>query len=64
MPTETTIGSRMKEPSAIDLTRLDDDGGGQAAGRPGTPRASDRFPTPMIPGAREPGLLTRFGAPR
>ena len=28
-----------------------------------TPRAPDRFPSPMIPGAREPGMLTRFGAP-
>ena len=63
MPTDTTIGSRMKEPKAINLARLDDDGGQQAAGRTVTPRAPDRFPTPMIPGAREPGMLTRFGAP-
>ena len=62
MPTETTIESRVKEPGAIDLARLDDDGGAPAARRPGPLGAADHFPSLMIPGGREPGMLTRFAA--
>ena len=54
------IAVHVEEPDAIDLARLDDDGGGS----PGesTPRArDDRFRVPMLPGAREPGMVTTFG---
>jgi hypothetical protein len=52
-----------------DLARLDDDGGKQIARAPATGPAADltqrggayAFKTPMIPGAREPGMLTTFG---
>jgi len=52
-----------------DLARLDDDGGKQIARAPATGPAADLtqragaygFKTPMIPGAREPGMLTTFG---
>ena len=51
-----------------DLARLDDDGGKQIA-RAATGPAADltqragayAFKAPMIPGAREPGMLTTFG---
>jgi hypothetical protein len=52
-----------------DLARLDDDGGKQTARAPATGPAPDltqragayAFKVPMIPGAREPGMLTTFG---
>jgi hypothetical protein len=52
-----------------DLARLDDDGGKQIARAPATGAAVDltqpagayAFRVPMIPGAREPGMLTTFG---
>ena len=75
------LGIQIIEP--IDLSRLDDDGGGaqqapaQAAdgGPPQSglplqlpipvasipPVRGHGFDTPMIPGAREPGMLTTFG---
>ena len=52
--------AHVEEPNDVDLARLDDDGGGSPVDR--TPRVrDDRFGTPMIPGAREPGTLTTFG---
>jgi hypothetical protein len=52
-----------------DLARLDDDGGKQIARAPATGPAvdltrrtgPDAFKAPMIPAAREPGMLTTFG---
>jgi hypothetical protein len=52
-----------------DLARLDDDGGTQIARAPATGPTADLtqragaygFRVPMIPGAREPGMLTTFG---
>ena len=59
----TTVA--VAEPDDVDLARLDDDGGTRpqltAEGRPHV--RDDRFKTPMIPGAREPGRLTTFGVP-
>lgn len=72
MLTTTTTPSRDEERDAIDLVRLDDDGGAQRSEVPAAltlrveraPQApADHFPPRMIPGAREPGVLTRFGAP-
>jgi hypothetical protein len=55
-----TIAVHAEEPNHIDLARLDDDGGGLPPGS--APRArDDHFTVPMIPGAREPGMLTTFG---
>ena len=54
------ITVHVEEPNATDLARLDDDGGGLPIGS--APRLrDDRFRVPMIPGAREPGMLTTFG---
>jgi hypothetical protein len=58
----------VEEPDS-DLARLDDDGGKQIARAPAPGPAvdltrrkgSDAFKAPMIPGAREPGMLTTFG---
>jgi hypothetical protein len=55
------ITAQVEEPTAIDLARLDDDGGGRTA-KSAPPVRDDRFKVPMIPGAREPGMLTTFGA--
>jgi hypothetical protein len=78
MLTTTTTPSRDNEREAIDLARLDDDGGAARADArrrsdvPATltPRVepvplapADHFPPRMIPGAREPGIQVRFGAP-
>jgi hypothetical protein len=52
-----STATRIGEPTAIDLARLDDDGGRSLRVR------DDRFKTPMIPGARESGGLTTFGVP-
>ena len=72
-----TTPSRDGELDAIDLARLDDDGGAARADAPrrsevpavltiriDIPLASDdHFPPRMIPGAREPGAQVRFSAP-
>ena len=74
MLTTTTTPSRDNEREAIDLARLDDDDGGgrRRSEVPATltlrvelvPLApADHFPPRMIPGAREPGMQVRFGAP-
>ena len=73
MLTTTTTSSRDNEREAIDLARLDDDGGARRRSEvPATltPRVervplapADHFPPRMIPGAREPGMQVRFGAP-
>jgi hypothetical protein len=54
------ITVHLEEPKAIELARLDDDGGGSPAAS-ALPVRDDRFKVPMIPGAREPGMLTTFG---
>jgi hypothetical protein len=68
------IAVHLEEQSDADLARLDDDGGGVRQ-RTDIPRVAapavertapvrdDRFITPMIPGAREPGMLTTFARP-
>jgi hypothetical protein len=56
------ITVQVEEPTTIDLARLDDDGGGRAA-TSAPPVRDERFKAPMIPGAREPGMLTTFGTP-
>ena len=72
MLTAATIPRREDERDAIDLARLDDDGG--ARRRSEVPAAltirvdiplapDDHFPPRMIPGAREPGAQVRFSAP-
>ena len=71
MLTTTTAPSRDDERDAIDLARLDDDGGTRrrsevlAALTIRVERAplapADHFPPRMIPGAREPGMQVRFG---
>jgi hypothetical protein len=78
MLTMTATPSRDDERDAIDLARLDDDGGAARASArrrsevPATvtlrvervPLApADHFPSRMIPGGREPGMQVRFGAP-
>jgi len=49
----------------IELERLDKDGGRVQTPRQSTTRHDGAygFSTPMIPGAREPGMLTTFGRP-
>jgi hypothetical protein len=63
LPRMTAVS--VAEPDDDDLARLDDDGGTRqqlkVADRP--PVRDDRFKTPMIPGSREPGMLTTFGVP-
>jgi hypothetical protein len=56
---------QLDAPSNLDLARLDDDGGARRQSTVETrPRLrDDRLSTPMIPGAREPGMLTTFGVP-
>lgn len=58
LPRMTTVS--VAEPDDVDLARLDDDGGTR---QQLAPVRDDRFKTPMIPGAREPGMLTTFGVP-
>lgn len=60
-----TTAVYVEDPNDIDLARLDDDGGARQPSRDEIrPRVrDDRFETPMIPGAREPGMLTTFGVP-
>jgi hypothetical protein len=57
------IAIHVEESDDIDLARLDDDGGArrQLAVHTGPPVRDARIQTPMIPGAREPGVLTTFG---
>lgn len=63
LPRMTTVS--VADPEDVDLARLDDDGGTRqrltVEGRPQV--RDDRFTTPMIPGSREPGMLTTFGVP-
>jgi hypothetical protein len=60
-----SIAVALEEPNDMELSRLDDDGGG----RPTQGQLITRhdgaygFSTPMIPGAREPGMLTTFSRP-
>jgi len=56
---------RLEEPDDINLARLDDDGGARSRSTVETcPKVRDaRFETPMIPGARELGMLTTFAPP-
>jgi hypothetical protein len=73
MLTTTTTPSRDNEREAIDLARLDDDGGARRRSdvpatltlrvEPVPLAPADHFPPRMIPGAREPGMQVRFGAP-
>ncbi len=60
-----TIAVELEDPHDIELARLDDDGGTSRAPRQGGTNHGGAygFSTPMIPGAREPGMLTRFAAP-
>jgi hypothetical protein len=59
------IAVQLEEPHDIDLARLDDDGGSLQAPRQRAARHDGAygFAPPMIPGAREPGILTRFAVP-
>ena len=52
----------IEEQDKVDLSRLDDDGGArQQSSVDSRPRMRDeRLKEPMIPGAREPGMLTTF----
>ena len=54
-----------EEPNDIDLARLDDDGGSSQPPRQSITRHDGAygFTTQMIPGAREPGMQTRFSRP-
>jgi len=56
---------RSAEDTMIELERLDKDGGRVQTPRQSTTRHDGAygFSTPMIPGAREPGMLTTFGRP-
>jgi hypothetical protein len=54
------ITVQIEEANASDLARLDDDGGDLPVGSASRAR-DDHFTVPMIPGAREPGMLTTFG---
>lgn len=60
-----TIAVALEEPNDIDLARLDDDGGSSPTQGPLVTRHDGAygFSTPMIPGAREPGMLTTFSWP-
>lgn len=62
---DRTTAVLVEEPNEIDLARLDDDGGARPQSTVETrPQIRDeRFKTPMIPGGREPGMLTTFGRP-
>ena len=59
------IAVALERPNDIDLERLDDNGGRLQTPRQGATRHDGAygFSTPMIPGAREPGMLTTFGRP-
>lgn len=59
------IAVQLEEPNHISLSRLDDDGIGAEAPRQSATRHAGAygFSTPMIPGDREPGMLTTFGRP-
>jgi hypothetical protein len=58
------IAIQLEEPNHIDLSQLDDDGGSSEARQSATRHdGAYGFRTPMIPGAREPGMLTTFGRP-
>jgi hypothetical protein len=59
------IAVQLEEPNHIDLSQLDDDGGSSEAPRQPATRHDGAygFSTPMIPGAREPGMLTTFDRP-
>jgi hypothetical protein len=60
---QRTIAIHVEEADGVDLARLDDDGGARQQSTVHTrpPVRDARIRTPMIPGAREPGMLTTFG---
>lgn len=60
-----TTALHVEEPSDIDQARLDDDGGTRqrSSGETHLRMRDARIETPMIPGAREPGMLSTFGVP-
>lgn len=63
---EATVVRAMKRAEAADLMRMDDDGGWQipqSADAGTESEAPRRSAGAMIPGAREPGLLTLFAVP-
>ena len=54
--TADRAATQLASDDVLDLVRMDDDGGWQTAREPA-------LPTILIPGAREPGMLSTFGTP-